>query len=405
MCGSERLTLFLDLGKTPPADRFLTKAQLSEAEEDYPLQVMQCEDCRLAQLSVVVSPVTLYCEGYPYESSTTRAGRTHWREFADTCVSSFGLGADDLVIDIGSNVGVLLQMFKAHRARVLGVDPATNIAEIANGNGVETVAAFFNTETARGIVATKGQASLITATNVFAHIDDLRDLIEAVDVLLNERGVFVIEMPYFSELIHNLEYDTIYHEHLSYISLLPTIRFFAQFGMEVFDVQRRDIHGGSIRIFVCRRNAAERPVNDIVHQLLESERREGIHELVTLNEFAKAVAKNRKDLRDLLDQLKADNKRLAGVSAPAKGMTLLNYCDIGPNILDYVTEKSQLKIGRYTPGTHIEIVPDEMLLTAPPDYVLLLAWNFADEIINNLKEYANHGGKFIIPIPTPRIIG
>ncbi len=405
MCGSERLSLFLDLGNTPPADRFLTKAQLSEPEESYPLQVLQCEDCYLAQLGAVVSPVTLYCEDYPYESSTTRVGREHWREFAGTCVRAFGLGADDLVVDIGSNVGVLLQMFQANGVATLGVDPAANIAEIANKNGVETLAAFFNAKTAGEIAATKGLASLITGTNVFAHIDDLRDLVEAVDVLLNERGVFVIEMPYFSELIHNLEYDTIYHEHLSYISLTPTVRFFEQFGMEVFDVQRRDIHGGSIRIFVRRQNSSRQPVANIVHQLCESERSEGVHEPATLRDFGKAVAKNRADLRELLGRLKADNKRLAGVSAPAKGMTLLNYCGIGVDTLDYITEKSRLKIGRYTPGTHIEIVPDETLLSKPPDYVLLLAWNFADEIINNLKDYADRGGKFIIPIPTPRIIG
>lgn len=405
MCGSERLARFLDLGSTPPADRFLFERQLAEPEESYPLRVVMCRQCGLAQLDGVVSPVKLYCEDYPYESSTTRAGQEHWHEFAATVAAMMNLSPVDLVIDIGSNVGVLLQMFKSHGARVLGVDPAANIAKIASDNGIETIPTFFNSKTAQAIAAAKGRASVITGTNVFAHIDDLHDLLKAVDHLLNDRGIFIIEMPYFSELLHNLEYDTIYHEHLSYLSLVPLTKFFERFGMSIFDAQRRDIHGGSIRVFVCRKGASARPIADVVNHLVEAERREKIHDMQTLAAFADAVAKNRSDLRALLIALKADGKRIAGVSAPAKGMTLLNYCGIGRDFLDFVTEKSKLKIGRYTPGTRIKVVPDEMLLQEQPDFALLLAWNFAGEIMNNLKEFANRGGKFIVPIPTPRIVG
>lgn len=405
MCGSGRLTRFLDLGHTPPADSFLFERQLGHPEKTYPLRVVMCEQCGLAQLDVVVAPETLYCEDYPYESSTTRAGRQHWHEFAATVARAMALGPADLVVDIGSNVGVLLQMFKNEGARVLGVDPAATVAKIACDSGIETLPVFFNSATARGIVAVHGQATVVTGTNVFAHIDDLQDLVAAVDCLLSPRGVFIVEMPYFSELLRSLEYDTIYHEHLSYISLRPLIRFFARFGMSVFDVQQRDIHGGSIRIFVCRDGAGARPVADIVGRLVDAEARDKIYESETLDRFAKAVAQNRSDLRALLDALKKDGKRIAGVSAPAKGMTLLNYCGIGANYLDFVTEKSALKIGRYTPGTHIKVVSDDMLVEAQPDFALLLAWNFAEEIMSNLKEYARRGGKFIVPIPTPRIVG
>ena len=405
MCGSERLARFLDLGEMPPADQFLHKHQLGEHRDSYPLQVAVCEDCGLIQLNYVVSPEILYCDDYPYESSTTSAGRRHWSEFARTTTRALNLAADDLVVDIGSNVGVLLQMFREQGTRVLGVDPAANIAEIANRNGIETVAAFFNSETARQIVAAKGKATVITGTNVFAHVGDLYDLMQAVATLLAERGTFIIEAPYFLELLHSLEYDTIYHEHLSYLSLKPLIRFFKQFGMEIFDAQLRDIHGGSIRLFVRRIGTSASPVAPIVDQMLANEERERIYELDTLRKFAQNVANNREALRALLISLKQSGSKIVAVSAPAKGMTLLNYCSLGPDFLEFVTEKSRLKIGRYTPGMNIEVVPDDMLLTHQPDYALLLAWNFAEEIMNNLKEFSDRGGKFIIPIPTPRIIG
>ncbi|MCK1359017.1 class I SAM-dependent methyltransferase [Bradyrhizobium sp. 199] len=404
-CGEGPLARFLDLGETPPADQFLHKHQLGEHRDSYPLQVAVCEDCGFVQLNYIVPPEILYCDDYPYESSTTTAGRRHWGEFARTTTRLLGLTKDDLVVDIGSNVGVLLQMFKEQGTKVLGVDPAANIAEIANKNGIETVAAFFNSESAKKVVASKGQASVITGTNVFAHVGDLHDLMQAVSILLTERGTFIIEAPYFLELLHSLEYDTIYHEHLSYLSVKPLVRFFKQFGMEIFDVQLRDIHGGSIRMFVRRIGVSSSPVAPIVEQMLANEEREKIYELDTLRKFAQGVANNRLALRAMLTGLKQSGSKIVAVSAPAKGMTLLNYCGLGSDFLDFVTEKSRLKIGRYTPGVRLEVVPDDMLLKHQPDYALLLAWNFAEEIMNNLKEFSDRGGKFIIPIPTPRIVG
>jgi SAM-dependent methyltransferase len=402
MCNSIELVQFLDLGFTPPADQFLRKEQLREPEIYYPLPVVMCSGCGLVQLSHVVSPEILYRHDYPYESSITRTGRNHWSEFANTTVKRLGLGPDDLVVDIGSNVGTLLEGFRAAGTRILGVDPASNIVRIAEKRGVETINEFFSEDVARRIASEQGKAAAITGTNVYAHVDDLTAFMRAIDTLLTPDGVFIFEAPYLVNLINHLEYDTIYHEHLSYLSVKPLIAFVQRFEMEVFDIQERDIHGGSFRVFISRKG--KRPVSPVVAEFLAREEKLGLYDLNELEKFSAAVAQNREDLTWLLKSLKHEGKRICAVSAPAKGMTLLNYCRIGTDILDFVTEKSTLKIGRFTPGAHIPVVPDDELLVQNPDYALLLAWNFAEEIMENLKDYRQRGGKFIIPIPHPRIV-
>ena len=403
MCSSTRLYKFLDLGFTPPADQFRRKDQLREPDMYYPLQVMMCEDCGLAQLSHVVSPEVLYRNDYPYESSTTQTGRRHWASFAQSVVKRLRLSDADLAVDVGSNVGVLLGAFRDNGLRVQGVDPAANIVMLARESGIDTLCDFFNDDVAQQIIEQKGQASVITATNVFAHVDDLNALMASVKLLLNERGVFIFEAPYFVNLLKQNEYDTIYHEHLSYLSAKPLQPFFAKHGMEVFDIEQSDIHGGSFRVFVGRKG--QWPISAEVERLIEEEARLGIYDREALDRFAAGVRRNKMELTWLLQSIKHEGKRVVGVSAPAKGMTLLNYCRIDNDILDFVTEKSKLKIGRYTPGAHIPVVPDSELLAQQPDYALLLAWNFAEEIMRNLDEYRRRGGKFIIPIPTPRIVG
>lgn len=403
MCKGGRLRRFLDLEFTPPADSFLRTEQLREPETYYPLEVVSCGDCGLAQLSYVVSPEVLYRHDYPYEASLTSTGRRHWEEFARNTCRAFGLSNKDLVVDIGSNVGVLLECFRNNGTRILGVDPASNIVRLAERRGIETINEFFSPEVARAIVRDKGQASLITGTNVFAHINDVDTFLTAVDLLLNPAGIFIFEAPYFANLLESFQYDTIYHEHLSYLSLRPLVGFFAKFGMEVFDVQERDIHGGSFRVHVARNG--QHKVTGAVADMLAREERMSLYSDRVLDGFAEAVRRNRHDLKSLLHGLKSQGKRIAAVSAPAKGMTLLNYCRIGRETLDFVTEKSTLKIGRFTPGTHIPVLPDSELLQQRPDYALLLAWNFAEEIMHNLREYRELGGKFIIPIPRPHIAG
>lgn len=396
--------MFLDLGMQPPADRFITKAQLEEHEPHFPLRVLLCEECGLVQLDTVAPADLLYCHDYPYESSITTMGRLHWQEFAATVNAAIGLGEKDLVVDIGSNVGVLLEMFAGHKARVFGVDPAANIAAIANARGIETMPSFFTMDAVETILKTKGPARVITGTNVFAHVDRLDLFMQAIDRLLAKDGLFIIEAPYLVNLIERLEYDTIYHEHLSYISIKPLKLFFESLGMEIADVQQRDIHGGSIRVWVQRKGTGPLKSTGAAEQLIQLEQYKGIYDLNRLHRFAADVDANRRELVWLIKDLKKNGKRVVAVSAPAKGMTLLNYCRFGRNELDYVTEKSTLKIGRFTPGGHIPVLPDAALSENPPDYALLLAWNFADEIINNLKSYSATGGRFIIPLPTPQIV-
>lgn len=402
MCGSTKLYKFLDLGFTPPADQFRRKDQLREPDVYYPLQVVMCDDCGLSQLSYVVSPEVLYRNDYPYESSTTQTGRQHWLGFATSVVARLGLGSNDLAVDIGSNVGVLLDAFRKNGLRVQGVDPAANIVMIAQANGIDTICDFFNEDSALQIVKEKSSASVVTSTNVFAHVDDLDRFMNSVKILLNERGVFIFEAPYFVNLLKQNEYDTIYHEHLSYLSVKPLVPFFAKHGMEVFDVEQSDIHGGSFRVFVSRKD--QWPVSVKVGELIRQEIEQGIYTREVLTRFAATVKKNKEDLTWLLHSLKHQGKRIVAVSAPAKGMTLLNYCGIDSDLLDFVTEKSRLKVGRFTPGSHIPVVPDSELLVHQPDYALLLAWNFSEEIIRNLDEYRRAGGKFIIPIPSLRIV-
>lgn len=403
ICHSSDLTKFLDLGFTPPADAFLVPERMSQPETHYPLEVMICNDCKLVQLSYVVPPEILFQQDYPYESSTTATGRNHYHGLARDVATRYGLGSSDLVVDIGSNVGVLLGGFKAIGVRVLGIDPAERMCEIANKNGIETIHGFFSESLVHEIVKTKGMVRVVMGTNVVAHINDLHALVRGLQSLLGEKGIFVFEAPYLTHLLENIEYDTIYHEHLSYLSVLPMQKLFSQFGMEIIDVQEVSIHGGTLRYHVAR--MGDYPAAKTVDQYIANEEAKGIYSLEYLSKFSQSVQQHRDELVWMLKALKHEGKRIAGVSAPAKGMTLLNYCKIGNETLDFITEKSALKIGKYTPGTHIPVVADAELINRMPDYALLLAWNFAEEIMKNLETYQKKGGKFIIPIPTPRIVG
>ena len=402
-CHGRNLRQFLDLGFTPLADGFRSLPQLQEPETYYPLQVLTCADCGLVQLGYVVPPEILFQRDYPYVSSTTETGKGHFHSLAEEACRDFKLKPDDLVIDIGSNVGVLLQGFINQGIKnVLGIEPAENICQMARANGIETINEFFDEVSVSGIVATKGKARLVTGTNVIAHIDNHHAMVRALDILLDKKGIFIFEAPYLVNLLDNLEYDTIYHEHLSYLSVQPMNRLFQQFGMEIFDVKTVSIHGGSLRYFVTRKG--NYPVSGNVARFSEMENEKQVYGIKTLNSFSESVRNSREELTWMLRTLKREGKRIAGVSAPAKGMTLLNYCGIGTDILDFITEKAPQKIGKYTPGTHIPVLPDDELMKQMPDYALLLAWNFADEIMTNLDDYRKMGGKFIVPVPKPRII-
>ncbi len=403
ICKKKKLFKFLDLGNHPPSDQFRKKEQLDDPVVFYPLNVHMCEDCGFVQLGYVVPPEILYQDNYPYESSTTETGKRHYHDFAKSVVNKFKFNEDDLAVDIGSNVGVLMEGFKLMGLKINGIDPAPNICAIAEARGIPTVNDFFGKSAVEKVLAANGKASIITGTNVFAHVDDLDAFMDAIKLLIDDtRGVFIIEAPHLLHLIRNLEYDTIYHEHLSYISIGPLVSFFEKFGMEIINVEQKDIHGGSIRIFIS--NTGNYPVEESVDYIRKLEEDERLADKEKMVDFANMVEKNKADINQLIRKLKSEGKRVVAVSAPAKGMTLLNYCKLDRQTLDYVTEKSKMKIGLYTPGDNIAVVSDSRLLEDMPDYALLLAWNFADEIIRNNQEYRNRGGKFIIPIPAPRII-
>ena len=401
LCHAEKLTPFLDLGMQPHSDGFLREAQLAEPEPVFPLTVALCESCGQTQLTYVVSAEYLWNQEYVYDSSVTETGRAHFGRMAADIVRDYAVPAGSLSVDIGSNVGVLVAGFADAGLKAMGVDPAVVPARIANENGRETVCALFSAEVAEKIAAERGRAAVVTGTNVFAHVDDLDDLMAGVEALLDEKGIFVIEAPYLVDLVEKLEYDTVYHQHLSYLSIQPLRTFFARFGMELFDVVRTAIHGGSVRLFVARKGA--RDTRPIVAELAAAEEAMDLHSPAFLDAFARKVVDHRQALVRMLRELKDAGKTIAGLSAPAKGNTLLNYCGINGSILDFVTERSALKVGRYTPGSRLSILPDAALVDRRPDYALVLAWNFAEEIIRNQKEYAAAGGKFIVPIPVPVI--
>ncbi len=403
MCKKTNLQTVLDLGFQPHSDHFLTPEELHMPETHYPLRIDVCKSCGFWQLDHVVDPKILYQIDYLYDASVTKGGWDHFHELAASVCTRFAIKPDSLAIDIGSNMGVLMDGFRQNGMRVIGVDPAPNIALQATVKGYPTIVDFFTASLAAGLKKSAGPASVITATNVFAHIDDLDDMIRGITNLLTPKGLFIIEVPHLLTLVKNTEYDTVYHQHLSYMGIKPLVPFFQTRGLELFDVVERDIHGGTIRLLVSRKGAY--PTSPAIKKLIASEQKAKLYDPAAIKKtFSKNVQKQRAELVNLLRDLKQKGKTIVGVSAPAKGNTLLNYCHITSEFLDYITEKTEAKIGRYTPGTHIKIETDDKLLRDMPDYALILAWNFAPEIMTNLKEYNARGGKFIIPIPRPRIV-
>ena len=403
LCSSKKLFKFLDLGLHPPSDQFRKKIELNNATLYYPLQVFSCSSCGFKQLNYIVEPKILYQQNYPYESSLTNQVKKHFEEFALSTIQEYNLNKNDLAVDIGSNTGVLLSAFKKNKLKVMGIDPAPNICKIAIRRGIPTINNFFNKDSVHKILTKYGEAKVITGTNVFAHVNDLRLFVKNIKNLMHKKkGIFIIEVPHFLHLIKYLEYDTIYHEHLSYISVIPLVSFLKKFNLEIVDIQQRDIHGGSIRIFIS--GIGNYKIKKSVTKICKMENRAKLNSEKVLINFQKRVIQNRIQLTALLTKLKKMGKKIIVLSAPAKGMTLLNYCKIDNDFVDYATEKSSLKQNLYTPGGNIPVYSDDKILKSKPDYALLLAWNFSKEIINNNIQYLKKGGKFIIPIPNIKII-
>ena len=402
ICKNKKLERILDLGEMPLANAFLDKSQLSKKEIDYPLKVVWCESCGLLQIDEIVPPEILF-RNYIYVSGTSEALRKHFEGLATEVVTNFKLSSESLVIDIGSNDGTLLKEFKKFGLKVIGIEPAVNIAKIAEENGIKTISHFFSVGIAKKIIRENGKAEAITATNVVAHSNDLNGLLKGVSYLLKDDGVFVIEVPYLVDLLENVEFDTIYHEHLSYFAVRPLKIFFKERDFKIINVERVKIHGGTIRIFVSKKKSRY-DINENVNQLISLEIKKGLNEVTVYRKFAGRVEKLKEDLVSLLQKLKSENKKVIGYGAAAKGNTLLNYYHIGPELIEFIADLSPMKQNKFTPGTHIPVYSPERIYETKPDYMLILAWNFADEIMKQQSKFKEMGGRFIIPVPEVRIV-
>ena len=396
LCKNKTLYRFLDLGYQPPSDAFLKDEDLNKPETCYPLQLYFCETCSLVQLGYAVDQKILFNE-YVYTTGTTNELVENFNRLVDSLVRRFDLTKDDFVVDIGSNDGTLLKFYMKYNIRILGVEPST-VAGIAVKNNVPTVNKFFNEKTASEIVEKEGKAKVVTATNIFAHVEDLSSFVKGVKEILADDGVFVTESHYLLSMLTNMQWDSIYHEHLRIYSLKSLIYLFDIFDMDVFDAERISTHGGSIRVYACKRGAYKKSEN--INKLLWEEEKAGLSNKQTYKEFQKKVLQHKMKIQEMLMSIKKEGKRIAGIGAPAKGNTLLNYCNIP---LDYIVEKSTLKIGLYTPGRHIKVVDEKLLYEEQPEYAFLLSWNIADELIPKLKKLG-YKGKIIVPMPYPHIV-
>lgn len=392
----------LSFGSTPPANAFLHPEELGLNEPRYPLDLHLCGECGWAQLRHIVSRERLF-RNYVYVSSTSPTFVSHFSGLAAHLAERFDLRPADLAVDIGSNDGILLRPLRSLGLRVLGVDPASNIAQAATQAGIETRPEFLSPKVAGEIVRRHGRARMVTAANLFAHVDDLDEFLESVKLLLSPDGLFVVEVPYLVDLLEKNLFDTIYHEHLSYISVRPLLRLLDRLGMELFDVQRVESHGGSLRAFLQVKGGSH-PSNNTGADLLEEERLKAVHDPGTFQSFRDRIEKNKAGLREMLGRLKDQGRRIAGYGAPAKANTLLNLFGIGRETLAYIVDDNPRKQGLYTPGTRIEVAPPERIEADPPDAVLILAWNFAESIRAKLAPFEARGGRLILPCPTPRLL-
>ena len=404
-CGGNGLMPVLSLGKTPLANSLLTKEQLSVSEAAYPLELAFCPACSLVQITQTVPPEKMFRE-YVYFSSFSETMLAHARQAAGKLITQRRLGGQSLVIEIASNDGYFLKNFVEAGIRVLGIDPADNVAQVAERNGVKTLCDFFGAELARNLVHQGSNADLILANNVMAHVPDINGVVGGIGMLLKPEGMFVMETPYVRDLVENLEFDTIYHEHVFYHSLTALKHLLERHGLVLADAERIAIHGGSLRVSAVRQDnpRGEANLTEPAQALLAEEESLGLTRPEFYRNFAVNVGELRGKVVSLLKQIKAQGKRIAAYGASAKGSTLMNYFGIGGNLLDFVVDRSTAKQGLYCPGTHLPILAPETLLKERPDYVLLLTWNFAEEIMAQQAEYRRGGGRFVIPLPEPRIV-
>jgi hypothetical protein len=394
---------FVDLGMSPLCESFLRADQLNAMEPFYPLHVWVCDQCFLVQLQQYVSREEIFTE-YAYFSSYSDSWLAHARRYVEKMIEELRLNWASQVVEVASNDGYLLQYFLEHSVPVLGIEPAANVARAAEARGVPTRVEFFGRDSARALRDAGRAADLLIGNNVLAQVHDVNDFVAGMKILLAPRGVITMEFPHLMRLVEENQFDTIYHEHFSYFSLLSTTQIFAAHGLKVYDVDEVDTHGGSLRVYFCHAEDPLRPVTPRVDALRAREAQAGVGNLAYYTDFAERVRETKRKLLDFLIGVKRAGKRVAGYGAPGKGNTLLNYCGIRTDLLDYTVDRNPYKHGKYLPGTHIPVHPPEQIRETRPDYVLVLPWNLKQEIIDQLAYIREWGGQFVVPIPEVQVI-
>lgn len=402
-CGAPLQRTFVDLGMSPLCERILRADQLDEMEPFFPLHVRICDACRLVQLPAYVAPEEIFTE-YAYFSSYSDSWVDHAKRYAEAIIEDRALGADSLVVELASNDGYLLQHFASRGLPILGIEPAANVAAVAMERGIPTLIEFFGESMARQLVAGGRSADLLVANNVFAHVPDINDFSEGMRLLLAPEGVATLEVQHLARLIENNEFDTIYHEHFTYYSLLSAERVLAAHGLTVYDVEELSTHGGSLRIFARHAAASAPDVTERVHRLRAWEIEEGYDDPERYTGFATRVQETKRNLLSFLIDARARGRTVAGYGAPGKGNTLLNYCGIRADLMAFTVDRNPYKQGRFLPGTHIPVYPPEHIAETQPDYILILPWNLRDEIMSQHAYVRDWGGQFVVPIPRLEVI-
>ncbi|WP_237087761.1 class I SAM-dependent methyltransferase [Nitrosopumilus piranensis] len=403
-CNSSLKHIFADLGKTPLANSYLNSDNLEKPETFYPLKAYVCENCFLVQTDEFEKPQNIF-EEYAYHSSFSKTWIHHIQEFVMNTIKRFKLDEKNHVIEIASNDGYMLQFFKNNGIPVLGIEPAKNIAKIAEEKGIPTISKFFGEQTASEVISVKQKADILIAFNVLPHVPNLLDFVKGLKKLLNDNGVLIIQFSaYLSQMIEKTEFDMIYHEHFSYFSLFTLQKIFSHCDLDIFDVEEFTIHGGSLRLFIKHKNNQTISLKTSVSKQLKLEEKFGIPKLITYENYQDHIINIKQNIWTFFKQIKNESKTIVGYGAPAKANTLLNYCGIGTDFLDYTVDLDPYKQGLFLPGTGIPIFSPEKISETNPDYVVILAWNLKDEIIEQLQFIRNWGGKFIVLIPEVEII-
>lgn len=395
---------FVDLGMSPLSNGFLKSEQLNKAEKFYPLHAYVCEKCLLVQLEEFESPDHIFANDYAYFSSYSESWLNHAKQYTDLMINRFQFNQSSRVIEIASNDGYLLQFFQAQSIPVLGIEPATNVAQVAIEKGVDTLVKFFGVETAQELVGQGKKADLLLGNNVLAHVPNINDFVAGMKIVLKPEGIITMEFPHLLRLIEQSQFDTIYHEHFSYLSFVTVEKIFAHHGLTLFDVEELPTHGGSLRIYAKHSENNKIKIDQRVEALKEVERQKGLGNLETYLNFSRKVQETKRKLLSFLIQVKIDGKTVVGYGAAAKGNTLLNYCGIRTDFIDYTCDRSPHKQGKFLPGTHIPIYSPDKIAETKPDYVLILPWNLKEEITQQLSNVREWGGKFVVPIPEVEIL-